>query len=241
MALNRLARRMSTLLPKVRRHGIAKVIFSSLLKRLDSRLRFKVLRCHHLALGVADFLAVPPGYAAAFVADSAVRKSMRDGRFEASEQFVGEALAKGDKCYGLSQDDALSAYSWYATTPTRALPGLRVHFSRDYVYMYKAFTHEPHRGRRLYAVGVTRALRHYRSIGYKGVLAYVDASNLDSLKSCARMGFKPFGSIYVLEAFGRYHVYASPGCARFGLYVADSLESGHAGLRSSAPLRARGP
>jgi hypothetical protein len=66
---------------------------------------------------------------------------------------------------------------------------------------------------------VARALRHYRSTGYKGVLAYVDATNLDSLKSCARMGFEVFGSIYVLEALGGYVVYTSPGCARFGLGV----------------------
>ena len=87
--------------------------------------------------------------------------------------------------------------------------------------MYKAFTHESHRGRRLFPFGVTRALKHYCAAGYKGMVLYVDANNLDSLKSCARMGFRVFGTLYVAKLFGRYLIVATPGCARFGFRVED--------------------
>jgi hypothetical protein len=234
--MNALARRASRLFLKVRRHGLGKVIHNALLTRLARRLRFYVLRCYHVADVAPAFLDLPPAYAASFLTRSAIREVMRDPRFQVSEQFVQEALTKGDKCYGVSRNGALSAYSWYATTPTLFLPGLRLHFNRDYVYMYKAFTLAPHRGRRLYPAGVTRALRHYRAIGYKGLLAYVEATNVDSLKSFARMGFEAFGSVYVLEAFGRSFVYATPGCARFGFCVERASRSRPA--RTGSPHRA---
>ena len=239
--MKRFAHRFRTLFPNVHRHGVGKVLYSAFLKALARRLRLKVLRCHHVAQVAPAFVHVPPDYTVTFLAGNAIQELTSDPELEISERFVEEALEKGDKCLGLSHDGGLSAYSWYATSPTRFLPGLRLHFARDYVYMYKAFTRGTYRGRRLYPAGVMRALRHYRSIGYKGMLAYVEATNLDSLKSCGRMGFEIFGSIYVLEAFGRYFVYASPGCARFGFYVADSLESAHAGLRPDEALRARSP
>src|SRR5437667_315175 len=83
-----------------------------------------------------------------------------------------------------------AAYGWYASAATPVAPGLVLHFAPGYVYMYKGFTHDLHRGKRLHAIGMTRALQHYRSSGFKGVVSYVESSNFDSLKSCARMGYR---------------------------------------------------
>ncbi len=60
-----------------------------------------------------------------------------------------------------------------------------------------------------------RALQH-RSSGLKGMVSYVESTNFDSLKSCARMGCRVFGSVSVVEIEQPQFAYASPGCARFG-------------------------
>ncbi len=180
---------------------------------------FQVLRGHYVDEINPAYLDIPAPYAAAFHPPRALEEFARDPHTGFSEQFVRQALAQGHKCYGFAHDGALRAYGWYATNPTPVSPELQLHFSRGYVYLYKAFTHEAHRGRRLYPRGMTRALRHYRSIGYKGMLAYVDATNLNSLKSCARTGFRVFGSIYVVKLFGRHFSWSSPGCGRFGFRV----------------------
>jgi hypothetical protein len=88
-------------------------------------------------------------------------------------------------------------------------------FDPRYVYMYKGFTDTRHRGQRLHAIGMTRALHHYRDCRYKGLVSYVEAHNFDSLKSCARMGYHVFGSIYVTRVFRRYVAFSSTGCERF--------------------------
>jgi hypothetical protein len=56
------------------------------------------------------------------------------------------------------------------------------------------------------------------------MLLYVDATNLDSLKSCARMGWRVFGTAYVVKLFGRSFVCCSPGCARYGFRLEDASE-----------------
>ena len=81
--------------------------------------------------------------------------------------------------------------------------------------MYKGFTDPRYRGQRLHAIGMTRAMRHYKNNGCKGLVSYVEARNFDSLKSCLRMGYRVFGSVYVTRIFGRYVALSSPGCRRF--------------------------
>jgi hypothetical protein len=199
----------------VRRHGLGKALYVAFLKALRYHRWLKILRCHYVEEVNPRFFHLPREYAGSFFAPSALAEFTCDPESGLSEEFAEYAFGKGDKCYGFTHNGALRAYGWYATTPTRVSPELRVHFSRDYIYMYKGFTHESHRGKRLFAIGMTRALSLYRAAGYKGMLLYIDARNLDSLKSCARMGFRIFGSIYVAKILGRSFVYTTPGCSRF--------------------------
>jgi hypothetical protein len=233
--MDRLARLRKRALRTVRRHGLGKALYAACLKGLG-RKWLQVLRGHYVDEVNPAFLEIRPPYAAGFLPATALEEFARDPQTGFSEQFIRGALAKGDKCYGFTHEGALRAYGWYATNPTRISPELTIHFASGYVYLYKGFTHEHHRGRRLYPTGMTRALRHYRSIGYKGMLAYVDATNLDSLKSCARTGFRVFGSIYVVRLLGRCFAYSSPGCARFSFRVEPIPTAGLA-TRSRRPGR----
>jgi hypothetical protein len=234
--IRRLVRRIRK---NLRRHGLRNTAYAGLLKAVRHHRWLKVLRGHYAEDVHPAFMPFPQGYLGGFYTPRALAEFARDSHAGLAEEFMHYALGKGDKCYGFTCNGELRAYGWYATTPTRVSPELTLHFKRDYIYMYKGYTQEQHRGKRLFPIGMTRALRHYRSAGYKGMLLYVEASNLSSLKSCARMGFRSFGSVFVAKIFGRYFVYASPGCARFGFRV--SYRSASPSSTAIAPASASQP
>jgi hypothetical protein len=96
------------------------------------------------------------------------------------------------------------------------VPGLLLHFNPEYVYMYKGFTHPSHRGQRLHAVGMTRALAAFLERGSRGIVSYVEHNNFDSLKSCYRMGYVDFGTIYLGGVANHCVFFSNAGCATMG-------------------------
>jgi hypothetical protein len=217
---------------KLGHHGLRKTFYFALLKALGYHRWLSVLRGHYVEEVDPAFLRHAGRGVGGFLTPQAIGRFTRDPETGITDEFLRYALSKGDKCYAFTDGGSLSAYGWYATTPTRVSPDLRLHFSRDYIYMYRGFTRESHRGRRLFPTGMTRALRHYRAAGYKGMVLYVEANNLDSLKSCARTGLRVFGTVYVAKLFGRYFVYSTPECARFGFRIEDV--SGTEGIAAHA-------
>ena len=104
--------------------------------------------------------------------------------------------------------------------------------------MYRGFTHPDYRGQRLHAIGMTRALVAWLARGARGFVSTVASRNDASLKSCFRMGYREFGTIYELRLgrllglrnprsrFLRRHlVYRTPGCRAFG-FVLEALPPG---------------
>src|SRR5687767_11293134 len=167
--IGRFVRRART---TVRRHGWRKALSAGLLRVLRHRRWLKVLRLHYVEEAQGAFFHLPQGYSGSFVAPRALAEFARDEELGISTEFVQYATGKGDKCYGVTYNGKLCAYGWYATTPTRVSADLSLHFSREYVYMYKGYTHERHRGKRLFPSGMSRALKLYRAAGYKGMLLY---------------------------------------------------------------------
>ena len=205
------------ILLKVKRHGAMNTAHALLMKALNEVVFFKVLKGVTIEQPDAAYLAVPAAYDAGFLPDGALRTFAADPATEMSEAFVEATRAKGDECYAICDGTNLAAYGWYATTPTTAgSPELLLHFGDEYVYMYKGFTDPRYRGQRLHAIGMTRALAEYRRRGYRAMVSYVESTNFDSLKSCFRMGYRVFGSIYVIRLLGRSFAFSSPGCAPFG-------------------------
>jgi hypothetical protein len=50
-------------------------------------------------------------------------------------------------------------------------------------------------------------------------VSYVESINFDSLKSCFRMGYSVFGTVYVVKVFGRYLSFSTPGCSKYDFRV----------------------
>jgi len=214
-------REFQKVLLQVRRHGMGHTLYDVALKTINRAVLLKILRGVRIERPNPAFLECPERYTPMFLPEKMIRHFARDEATGMSATFVAEALSKGDECFGFLEGETLAAYGWYSSRPTRIdPPELVLSFGGGYVYMYKGFTGQRHRGQRLHAVGMTMALRHYLSRGFSGIVSYVESNNFDSLKSCGRMGYVQFGSIYVVRIFGRYLTYSSPGCRRYHFHVA---------------------
>jgi len=202
------------------RHGFGALVHLFCMRLINSLLPFRILRGLHVAKADAAFLGYPPQYTPSFLAPRELHAFADDPASELSRSFVDDALRNGDECYAICDGQTLAAYGWYSTRPTPIHPrGLELHFAEGYVYMYKGFTDQRYRGQRLHAIGMTRALQHYLDSGYQGLVSYVESTNFDSLKSCERMGYSVFGSVYVVQLFGRYLAWSSPGCDAYKFCV----------------------
>jgi hypothetical protein len=222
MAQDRLHQAFDTL----RRHGAARALHDWALKAVNSVVVLKILRGVWIERADPIFLQCPERYSRGFLPAEAIRKFARAPENGLSEDFVEEALSKGDECFGICDGGTLASYGWYSTTPTRIdPPDLFLRFSGDYIYMYKGFTHPRYRGQRLHAIGMTLALQHYLSAGSRGLVSYIESNNFDSLKSTFRMGYMEFGSVYVLKIFGRCLSYRSRRCKRFDFGIEPLPES----------------
>jgi len=143
----------------------------------------------------------------------------KEPEYELAEDFLGRALARQNRCFGFVENGVLASYGWYATGPTEAGDGLVLRFDPAYAYMYKGFTHPRHRGQRLHAIGMAAALAEFTREGKKGLVSYVDASNLSSMKSCLRMGYRTFGHVLLMKTKRGVFTSATRGCQayRFGV------------------------
>jgi hypothetical protein len=205
---------------KLRRDGLTNTTYGLALRAVNSVVLLKILKGIVVSRPAPEFLHCPDGFRGLFLSPELLQRYAADPANDLSQSFVEDALAKGDECYAVCDGEALAAYGWYSLHPTRIDPPnllLRVH--RDYVYMYKSFTPARYRGRRLHAFGLTQALAFYLSRDFKGVVSYVESTNFNSLRSCARIGFATFGSIWVSRLFGRPVQLASPGCRRIGFQI----------------------
>ena len=66
---------------------------------------------------------------------------------------------------------------------------------------------------------MARTLEAWHARGYRGMVAYVEANNLSSLKSVYRLGYVTFGRVFILTILGRHLIFNSPGCKAFGFRV----------------------
>ena len=201
---------------RVRRHGFRNTLCAIALKLVNSVFVFRIFRGLYVEQPNVSFFKCPPGLTAGFLSAQQLREYARDPGTEMPDTFIDVALPRGHECHAIREGETLAAYGWYATGSTRVgIAQLEIAFDPRYVYMYKGFTVPRYRGQRLYAIGMTRALRHYKNRGYQGLVNYVEAQNAASLKSCLRMGYRMFGSIYLIGVFGKYFSFCSPGCERF--------------------------
>ena len=208
----------------IRQHGALATLYHAAFRAVNRVTDVAVLNALVITPDVIDTSALSgAGRGDGRLLDAdAMRRYAADPGNALTPDFIGEAAEKGDRCSAVFDGDALVSYGWYSTRPTRLMEiaGSPVlHFDPSFVYMYHAYTRPTHRGRRLHAIGTAAALEAYASEGRRGLISYVDSSNLASLKSCYRLGFHGFGHLVLLRVGARYHWRCTPGCKRHDLRV----------------------
>jgi len=214
------AKRFDALRRDVDRHGLWKSCTAAAFNVANRFMCVRILKGVTVERPDARFTACEPAYRGEFIPERALRSLADNPANQMDQPFLDRVLPRGDECYGFFAGDALASYGWYSSRPSELdMPGLVLHFDPRYKYMYKGHTHRDHRGHRLHAIGMTRALAWYLARGYRGLVSYVEWHNVDSLKSCYRMGYNDFGNIYLARLFGRYLVRIGAGCQRYGFWL----------------------
>jgi Acetyltransferase (GNAT) family len=209
--------RLNEIVEEFNRFGAVRTILDLALRGVNLFVPVNVLKGIRIEAVNPEFLKCDKPYRGEFLSHARLTELTRDNpQYEITEEFLRQAFAKGDECYGFLDGEVLAAYGWYSNGPTEiSIPGMMLHFDPHYIYMYKGFTHKNYRGQRLHAIAMTRALEAYLSKGYQGIVSYVEWNNFSSLKSCYRMGYVDFGNLYLARVFGRYFTGAGRGCGRY--------------------------
>ena len=125
---------------------------------------------------------------------------------EMDETFVRGAYARGDLCYAIADRGEIVSYGWYSNRPTAIVEGLNFHFEPAYTYMYRGYTRPDHRGQRLHAIGMSRALDAVSQRGLAGLVSFVERTNSASLRSVYRMGYGQVAKFAVMSTQGSHRV-----------------------------------
>ena len=224
---------VATFKVNIRNFGLPRALVDVALRAANRVVLLKVIKGIRIETVDPTFLECDGKYRGIFLDEAMLRHFAADPKNELQPDFLDEALAKGDECYGFLAGPALAAYGWYSSKPTDVdLLGLRLQFSDQYVYMYKGFTAADHRGQRLHAIGMTRALEAYLARGYRGIVSQVEWNNFASLKSCYRMGYQPFGNIAIAGHGKHYVLHHDHGCREYGFRLEPTEESAEQWIQS---------
>ena len=169
------------------------------------------------------FLNIPRGFEARFLSPRELQSLSQIKDYDILEAFLRDASEKGDECYAILDGNRAAAFGWYSRLPTAINKDLKVRFDPEYVYMYFGYTHPDYRGKRLHAIGMTRALYEYTQRGCKGMISFVHSDNFPSLRSCERMGYKEIGRIYSAKIGGRHWIRASKECRALQLELVPNV------------------
>ncbi len=207
-------------LNNVKSYGLTGAIYDLGYRAMNRFTTLMVLKCVMIDTADQKFLGANNGYTYKFLDPEKLAHLSKIREYDLDKGFLEEALGKGDQCFAIMDGDALASYGWYSSRTTKVSDKLRLHFNDRYVYMYNGFTHPQYRGQRLHAIGMTMALNHFLSRGYKGIVSWVEANNFSSLRSCYRMGYRDFGEIYVIRLFHKHLILCSRGCREYDFKVA---------------------
>jgi hypothetical protein len=130
--------------------------------------------------------------------------------------FAADALARGDRCFGVLQDGHLLWYCWYGRASVPVFDDLNVLVEFPFLYAYNAYTDVAHRSRRLHTIGVAASARFFAREGYRAFTVYIEATNLPPLIASRRMGERAVGFAALRRTARGVRWFTTPGCKTGG-------------------------
>jgi RimJ/RimL family protein N-acetyltransferase len=111
-------------------------------------------------------------------------------------EFIERRFSTGDLCFAARHEGALASTTW-ACRSKHWVPDLHFmwHVAPGEVYLYDSYTAPQLRERGLFAALGTHVLRYFRSLDVERVLTTIAPENTASLRSRAKVGFRPCGDI----------------------------------------------
>jgi len=210
---------------QINRYGYRKTAFDIILKIGYRAVKGQIFNVYALptdGFTTNTFIADSIPYSFGFMELEQLLPLIRPEEMTMNHEFAKKGYAKGDKCFGVIDGENLAHYSWYATSPTVVLDELKFHFMKNKVYMFNAYTSRKYRGKKLYPLAVTQAVKSYISKGFDGALTIIAANNYSSISAIKQIGFSAIGRFYVSSVGGSY-VYPSSGCTNNGVSLVRSL------------------
>jgi hypothetical protein len=200
-------------------YTLSDTVYDLIYKCVNRLAPLMVLKC--VAIDAVDrkLLQVFDSYRCEFLDPERLLALSENREYQMGKDFLDEAISKGDECFAILDGHRIASYGWYSIKPTKVNEDLELRFDERYVYMYKGFTHPNYRGQRLHAIGMTIALDQYLNLGYSGIVSWVEANNVSSLRSCYRMGCRDIGEIYIVKLFRKHLIHCSEGCVEYGFKV----------------------
>jgi hypothetical protein len=201
--------KLDKLVELVRRVGVGEAAVSLGLTAAARAIDLRVLQIVSITRSRLEprYLDLAPEFEAGFVGEAQLLPYVAaHPDLEMSPGFVRDACARGDLCYAITRNGEIASYGWYSNRATEIFDGLTFHFETSFTYMYKGYTRPEYRGKRLHAIGMSRALDAVASRGFRGLVSFVDRANVASLKSVYRMGYERVAKIAIASMNGSHRI-----------------------------------
>ena len=144
----------------------------------------------------ADAAAIPATFRYGNASDLRALDAPAYSYDAAAREFGLERLRAGDRLVLCESGGRVVFYAWVMFGQMDM--GLREYapLSPDRAYTYKLFTVPDCRGRRICPAYYTFIKRELRPLGYRSLVAWVEAGNRSSIRAHLRAGFHPAGRIW---------------------------------------------
>jgi hypothetical protein len=130
--------------------------------------------------------------------------------------FASDALARGDRCFGVLNGRHLLWYCWYARGAAPVFDHVDAAAEFPFLYAYNAHTDGAYRSRHLHSIGVSASGRFFAREGYQAFAAYIEATNIPPLIAARRMGERFVGFAVVRRTASGVRWFATRGCKKVG-------------------------
>lgn len=134
-----------------------------------------------------------------------LRAALENTELDITPAFLEAALTRQDLCIGAFDEGQMVAYSWVAFNGAPHGSDTQVVVPSPFVYIYKSFCLNSHRGRSVMRdVGWVRD-RAALDRGRTHVIGFIELANTSSMRAYTKAGGKPIGFAGLLR-FGKFPI-----------------------------------
>jgi hypothetical protein len=146
---------------------------------------------------------VPVSWRYGGVDDLLALRAPEFGYSEDAREFGLERLRSGDRFVLGETDGRVAFYAWVMFGQLDLSCRNYVALAPDRAYTYKLYTVPAFRGRRICPAYYSFLKGELRSMGFRTVMAWVEAGNRASIHAHLRSGLRPAGTIWHFRLLGR--------------------------------------